>query len=132
VNIIPASTGAARAIFLVLPELKGRLTGIALRVPTPTVSIVDLTVELEKAATAEEINAAFKKAAGGEMKGYLGYSEEPLVSMDFRGDDRSGIVDGPLTMVIDGMAKVMSWYDNEWGYACRVADLVNYMAARGI
>jgi glyceraldehyde 3-phosphate dehydrogenase len=132
VNIIPASTGAARAIFLVLPELKGKLTGIALRVPTPTVSIVDLTVELEKAATAEEINAAFKKAADGEMKGYLGYSEEPLVSMDFRGDDRSGIVDGPLTMVIDGMAKVMSWYDNEWGYACRVADLVQYMAARGI
>ena len=131
-NIIPASTGAARAIFLVLPELKGKLTGIALRVPTPTVSIVDLTVELEKSATPEEINAAFKKAADGEMKGYLGYSEEPLVSMDFRGDTRSGIVDGPLTMVVDGMAKVMSWYDNEWGYACRVADLVNYMAQRGI
>jgi glyceraldehyde 3-phosphate dehydrogenase len=131
-NIIPASTGAAKAIILVLPELKGKLTGIALRVPTPTVSIVDLTVELEKSATPEEINAAFKKAAEGEMKGYLGYSEEPLVSMDFRGDTRSGIVDGPLTMVVDGMAKVMSWYDNEWGYACRVADLVNYMAQRGI
>jgi glyceraldehyde 3-phosphate dehydrogenase (phosphorylating) len=132
VNIIPASTGAARAIFLVLPELKGKLTGIALRVPTPTVSIVDLTVDLEKSATVEEINAAFKKAADGEMKGYLGYSEEPLVSVDFRGDTRSGIVDGPLTMVVDGMAKVMSWYDNEWGYACRVADLVNYMAQRGV
>jgi glyceraldehyde 3-phosphate dehydrogenase len=131
-NIIPASTGAAKAIFLVLPELKGKLTGIALRVPTPTVSIVDLTVELEKPATAEEINAAFKKAADGEMKGYLGFSEEPLVSMDFRGDARSGIVDGPLTMVIDGMAKVMSWYDNEWGYACRIADLVHYMAQRGV
>jgi glyceraldehyde 3-phosphate dehydrogenase len=132
VNIIPASTGAAKAIFLVLPELKGKITGIALRVPTPTVSIVDLTVDLEKAATAEEINAAFKKAADGEMKGYLGYSEEPLVSMDFRGDARSGIVDAPLTMVIDGMAKVMSWYDNEWGYACRIGDLVNYMAQRGV
>jgi glyceraldehyde 3-phosphate dehydrogenase len=131
-NIIPASTGAAKAIFLVLPELKGKLTGIALRVPTPTVSIVDLTVELEKPATVEEINAAYKKAADGEMKGYLGFSEEPLVSMDFRGDSRSGIVDGPLTMAIDEMAKVMAWYDNEWGYACRIADLTHYMAQRGV
>ncbi|MDQ7859218.1 MAG: type I glyceraldehyde-3-phosphate dehydrogenase [Armatimonadota bacterium] len=130
-NIIPASTGAARAIFLVLPELRGKLTGIALRVPTPTVSIVDLTVDLEKTATAEELNAAFKEAAEGEMKGYLGYSEAPLVSMDFKGDPRSGVVDGPLTQVIDGLAKVMTWYDNEWGYACRVADLVHYMAERG-
>ncbi len=132
-NIIPASTGAAKAIFLVLPELKGKMTGIALRVPTPTVSIVDLTAELEKNTTAEEINAAYKKAAEGEMKGYLGYSEEPLVSMDFKGDSHSGIVDGPLTMVMgDSLAKVMAWYDNEWGYACRVADLVNYMAERGL
>lgn len=132
-NIIPASTGAAKAIFLVLPELKGRMTGIALRVPTPTVSIVDLTCELEKATTVEEVNAAFKTAAEGEMKGYLGYSEEPLVSMDYKGDSRSGIVDGPLTMVMDGsMVKVMAWYDNEWGYACRVADLVHYMAQRGL
>jgi glyceraldehyde 3-phosphate dehydrogenase len=130
-NIIPASTGAARAIFLVLPELKGKLTGIALRVPTPTVSIVDLTVDLEQQATAEELNAAFREAAEGEMKGYLGYSEVPLVSMDFKGDARSGVVDGPLTQVIDGLAKVMTWYDNEWGYACRVADLVHYMAERG-
>jgi glyceraldehyde 3-phosphate dehydrogenase len=130
-NIIPASTGAARAIFLVLPELKGKLTGIALRVPTPTVSIVDLTVDLEKRATAEELNAAFREAAEGEMKGYLGYSEAPLVSMDFKGDARSGVVDGPLTQVIDGLAKIMTWYDNEWGYACRVADLVHYMAERG-
>ncbi len=130
-NIIPASTGAARAIFLVLPELKGKMTGIALRVPTPTVSIVDLTVDLEKKAGAEEINAAFKAAAEGEMKGYLGYSDKPLVSMDFKGDPRSGIVDAPLTQVIDGLAKVMTWYDNEWGYACRIADLVHYMAERG-
>ncbi|MDR7521887.1 MAG: type I glyceraldehyde-3-phosphate dehydrogenase [Armatimonadota bacterium] len=130
-NIIPASTGAARAIFLVLPELKGKLTGIALRVPTPTVSIVDLTVDLETATTAEEINAAFREAAEGEMKGYLGYSDRPLVSMDFKGDPRSGVVDGPLTQVIGGsLAKVMTWYDNEWGYACRIADLVHYMAVR--
>ncbi len=130
-NIIPASTGAARAIFLVLPELKGKLTGIALRVPTPTVSIVDLTVDLEKKANAEELNAAFKAAAEGEMKDYLGYSDKPLVSMDFKGDPHSGIVDGPLTQVIDGLAKVMTWYDNEWGYACRIGDLVHYMAERG-
>lgn len=132
-NIIPASTGAARAISLVLPELEGKLTGIALRVPTATVSIVDLVVELERAATAEELNAAFQAAADGEMKGYLGYSYEPLVSMDFRGDPRSGVVDGPLTNVIgDTLAKVMTWYDNEWGYACRIADLVHYMAERGL
>jgi len=132
-NIIPASTGAARAIHLVLPELKGKLTGIALRVPTPTVSVVDLVVELEKPTTAEALNAAFKQAADGELRGYLGYSEAPLVSMDFKGDSRSGIVDGPLTMVLgDTLAKVMTWYDNEWGYACRIADLVHYMAERGL
>ncbi|MDR7542682.1 MAG: type I glyceraldehyde-3-phosphate dehydrogenase [Armatimonadota bacterium] len=132
-NIIPASTGAAKAIFLVLPELKGKMTGIALRVPTPTVSIVDLTVELERPTTAEAINAAFAAAAAGEMKGYLGYSEIPLVSMDFKGDPHSGVVDGPLTAVMhETMAKVMTWYDNEWGYACRVADLVHYMAQRGL
>jgi glyceraldehyde 3-phosphate dehydrogenase len=106
---------------------------MALRVPTPTVSIVDLTVELEKAATADALNAAFKAAADGEMKGYLGYSEVPLVSMDYKGDSRSGVVDGPLTLVMhDTLAKVMTWYDNEWGYACRVADLVRYMAQRGL
>ena len=132
-NIIPASTGAAKAIFLVLPELKGKMTGIALRVPTPTVSIVDLTVELEKPATAEALNGAFKAAAEGEMKGYLGYSDVPLVSMDYKGDPHSGVVDGPLTLVMhDTMAKVMTWYDNEWGYACRVADLVHYMMQRGL
>lgn len=131
-NIIPASTGAARAISLVLPELEGKLTGMALRVPTPTVSIVDLTADLERPATADALNAAFREAAEGEMKGYLGYSDQPLVSLDFKGDPRSGVVDGPLTAVIDSLAKVMTWYDNEWGYACRVADLVHYMAERGL
>lgn len=132
-NIIPAATGAAKAIFLVLPELKGKLHGMALRVPTPTVSIVDLVVQLDKPVTAEQVNAAYKKAAAGEMKGYLGFTEEELVSMDFKGDSRSGIVDGPLTTVLtDNFVKVLSWYDNEWGYACRVADLVHYMAERGL
>ncbi len=132
-NIIPAATGAARAIFLVLPELKGKMHGIALRVPTPTVSIVDLVVELGKPSTAEAVNAAYKRAAEGPMKGYLGFTDEQLVSTDFKGDPRSGIVDGPLTTVLtDDFLKVMSWYDNEWGYACRVADLVHFMAQRGL
>ncbi len=131
-NIIPTTTGAAKAIFLVLPELKGKLNGLALRVPTPTVSIVDLTVALEKPATAEEVNRAFKRAAEEELKGYLGYSDEPLVSMDFKGNPHSGIIDSLSTMVIGDMVKVLSWYDNEWGYSCRVADLVNYMVQRGL
>lgn len=132
-NIIPAATGAARAIFLVLPELKGKMHGIALRVPTPTVSIVDLVCELEKPASAEAVNAAFKAQADGPMKRFLGYSNEELVSMDFKGDPHSGIVDGPLTTVLsDNFAKVLTWYDNEWGYACRVADLVQYMFERGL
>jgi len=131
-NIIPTTTGAAKAIFLVLPELKGKLNGLALRVPTPTVSIVDLTVALEKPATAEEINRAFKRASEEELKGYLGYSDEPLVSMDFKGNPHSGILDSLSTMVIGDMVKVLSWYDNEWGYSCRVADLVNYMIQRGL
>lgn len=132
-NIIPAATGAAKAIFLVLPELKGKMHGIALRVPTPTVSIVDLVCELEKPATAEAVNAAFKSASEGTMKRYLGYTDEELVSMDFKGDPHSGIVDGPLTTVLtDNFVKVMSWYDNEWGYACRVADLVAYLYERGL
>lgn len=131
-NIIPTSTGAAKAIFLVLPALRGKMHGIALRVPTPTVSIVDLTVNLEREATAEEINAAYRRAAEEELRGYLGYTDDELVSMDFRGDPRSGIIDGLSTVVIGGeLAKVMSWYDNEWGYACRVADLIAYMAQRG-
>ena len=131
-NIIPTTTGAAKAIFLILPELKGKLNGLALRVPTPTVSVVDLTVSLEKPASAEQINVAYKRAADEELKGYLGYIEEPLVSTDFKGDPRSGIIDGLSTMVAGNMVKVLSWYDNEWGYSCRVADLVAYMVARGV
>ncbi len=131
-NIIPTTTGAARAIFLVLPELRGKLNGLALRVPTPTVSIVDLTVALERPATAQEINRAFKRASEEELRGYLGYTEEPLVSSDFKGDPRSGVIDGLSTMVVDGLVKVLSWYDNEWGYSCRIADLVNYMVERGL
>ena len=131
-NIIPTTTGAAKAISLVLPELKGRMNGLALRVPTPTVSIVDLTVTLEKSASAEEINQAFKRAAEGALKGYLGYSDEPLVSMDFKGDPRSGIIDALSTLASGDMAKVLSWYDNEWGYSCRVADLASYLIERGV
>jgi len=131
-NIIPTTTGAAKAIFLVLPELKGKLNGLALRVPTPTVSVVDLTVSLEKTAAVDEINQAFKRASSEELQGYLGYSDEPLVSMDFKGDPRSAVVDAQSTMAVGDMAKVLSWYDNEWGYACRVADLVAYMDSRGL
>ena len=131
-NIIPTTTGAAKAIFLILPELKGKLNGLSLRVPTPTVSVVDLTVSLEKPATADQINAAYKRAAAEELKGYLGYVDEPLVSTDFKGDPRSGIVDGLSTMVAGNMVKVLSWYDNEWGYSCRTADLVAYMVSRGV
>src|SRR3989449_249424 len=132
-NIIPATTGAAKAIFLVLPELAGKMHGIALRVPTPTVSIVDLVCELERKTTAQEVNAAYRRNSQEEMKGYLGYSEEELVSMDYKSSPYSGVVDAPLTTVIgDFMVKVMSWYDNEWGDACRVADLVNYMALKGL
>ncbi|ENK0839533.1 type I glyceraldehyde-3-phosphate dehydrogenase [Clostridium botulinum] len=128
-SIIPTTTGAAKAVAKVLPSLKGKLNGFALRVPTPTVSLTDLVCELKTKVTAEEINAAFKKAAEGEMKGVLGYSEEPLVSVDYKGDSRSSIVDGLSTMVLeDDMVKVVSWYDNEWGYSCRTVDLVNYVA----
>ena len=131
-NIIPTTTGAAKAIFLVLPELKGKLNGLALRVPTPTVSVVDLTVTLEQAATAEEINRAYQRASEEDLKGYLGYSEEPLVSMDYKGDPHSGVIDALSTMVVGDAVKVLSWYDNEWGYSCRVADLVAYMNTRGL
>lgn len=131
-NIIPTTTGAAKAVALVIPELKGKLNGFALRVPTPTVSIVDLTCQLSKSATAEQINEALKEAAEGKMKGILGYTEEPLVSMDFKGSELSSIVDGLSTMVIeDDLVKVVAWYDNEWGYANRVMDLVDYIAAKG-
>ncbi|NOZ92311.1 type I glyceraldehyde-3-phosphate dehydrogenase [bacterium 3DAC] len=133
INIIPTTTGAAAAIGKVIPELNGKLDGMAMRVPTSTVSIVDLTVELEKPATAEEINAAMKKAAEGELKGILGYSEEPLVSSDYKGDPRSSIFDALETRVIDGnFVKVLSWYDNEWGYSNRVADLIVYIASKGL
>ena len=130
-NMLPSSTGAAKAIGLVVPELAGKLNGIAVRVPLSVVSLVDLTVELEKPATAEEINAALKSASEGKMKGFLGYTEEPLVSSDFRGDDRSSIVDGMETQVIGGnLAKVFSWYDNEWGYSMRCIDLAIHMASK--
>ncbi len=129
--MIPTTTGAAKAVSLVLPQLKGKLNGMAVRVPTPTVSMTDLVCELEKTATAEEINAAFKNAAEGELKGVLEYSEEPLVSIDYRGNEHSSIVDGLSTMVIEGnLVKVVSWYDNEWGYSNRLADLTKYVADR--
>lgn len=128
-SIIPTKTGAAKAINLVIPQLEGKFDGFALRVPTPTVSVVDLTVTLSKPATKQEINAAFKAAAEGSMKGYLGYCEEPLVSMDFKGDPRSSIVDALSTNVLGGnMVKVLSWYDNEWGYSCRLGDLAAIVA----
>jgi glyceraldehyde 3-phosphate dehydrogenase len=133
VNIVPTSTGAAKAIGSVMPELKGKLHGLSLRVPTPTVSVVDLVVNLKKPASADDINKALKNAASGKMAGYLEYSDEPLVSSDFRGNPASSIVDGLSTVVLeDKMAKVLSWYDNEWGYSCRVADLAILMAQKGL
>lgn len=128
-SIIPTTTGAAKAVEKVLPNLKGKLNGFSVRIPTPTVSLTDLVCELSKPVTVEEVNNAFKEAAEGYMEGILGYSEEPLVSIDYKGDDRSSIVDGLSTMVIsENMIKVVSWYDNEWGYSTRTVDLVNYTA----
>jgi glyceraldehyde 3-phosphate dehydrogenase len=133
VNIVPTSTGAAKAIGLVLPELKGKLHGLSLRVPTPTVSVVDLVVNLKKSASDDSVNKALQNAASGNMAGYLEYSDEPLVSSDFRGNSASSIVDGLSTVVLEEkMAKVLSWYDNEWGYSCRVADLAILMAQKGL
>ncbi|TDT50745.1 type I glyceraldehyde-3-phosphate dehydrogenase [Fonticella tunisiensis] len=130
-SIIPTTTGAAKAVGKVLPNLKGKLNGFALRVPTPTVSVTDLVAELKTTVTVEEVNAALKEAAEGPMKGILGYEEKPLVSIDYRGDERSSIIDALSTMVIEGnMVKVVSWYDNEWGYSNRIVDLVNYVAER--
>ena len=131
-SIIPTTTGAAKAVGSVLPNLKGKLNGFALRVPTPTVSVTDIVFEVSKNTTKEEVNAALKAASeSAQMKGILGYSEEPLVSIDYRGDERSSIVDALSTMVMDGnMVKVVSWYDNEWGYSCRIVDLVNYIVER--
>jgi len=132
-SIIPTTTGAAKAIGLVLPELKGKLDGISLRVPTPNVSVVDLVAEVDKNTTKEEVNAAMKKAAEGPLRGILQYCEEPLVSVDFRANSHSSILDAPYTSVIEGnMVKLLSWYDNEWGYSCRVADLIKYVAEQGL
>jgi glyceraldehyde 3-phosphate dehydrogenase len=130
-NIIPTTTGAAKALGLVMPELDGRIDGFSLRVPTPTVSIVDFTAQVERPTTVDEINAAFRTASMGSLDGILGVSDEPLVSTDFRGDSRSAIVDAASTMVIGGtLVKVVAWYDNEWGYSCRIADLISLVAAR--
>ncbi|MHB8733898.1 MAG: type I glyceraldehyde-3-phosphate dehydrogenase [Terriglobales bacterium] len=132
INMIPTSTGAAKAVHLVIPELKGKLDGFAMRVPTPNVSVVDLVVFVQKATSVDEVNAALKSAAAGPMKGILGFEELELVSSDFKGDSRSSIVDAKLTRVIGGnCVKVISWYDNEWGYSCRVRDLVGFLAQKG-
>ncbi len=130
VSMIPTSTGAAKAIGLVMPDLKGKLDGFSMRVPTPNVSVVDVVVEADKPTNKEEVNKALLAAAEGPLKGILGYSNEPLVSIDYRGDARSSIVDGLSTMVIDNMIKVISWYDNEWGYSNRVVDLVAKVGAK--
>jgi len=130
-NIIPTTTGAAKALALVIPDLKGKFDGFSLRVPTPTVSVVDFTATVRRETNVEELNAAFRAAADGPMAGILGVSDEPLVSMDFKGDARSSIVDAASTMVLGGtMVKVIAWYDNEWGYSCRCADLIAMIAAK--
>jgi len=132
-SIIPTTTGAARAIGLVLPALKGKLDGFALRVPTPNVSIVDLVVEVDKSTNKAEVNAAMKKAADGPLHGILQYCEEPLVSVDFRGNSNSSVLDAEYTNVVDGtLIKVLSWYDNEWAYSCRVVDLVAFLVEQGL
>lgn len=132
-SMIPTSTGAAKAVALVLPELKGKFDGISVRVPTPNVSLVDVVINVEKETTAEEVNRAFKDAANEELRGILQYCEEPLVSVDFRKNSNSSIVDAEYTKVIGGkMLKVLSWYDNEWGYSCRVRDLIKFIAAKGL
>jgi glyceraldehyde 3-phosphate dehydrogenase len=133
VNMIPSSTGAAKALHVVIPSLKGKLDGYAMRVPTPNVSVVDLTVFVEKPASVQSVNAALKSAAEGPMKGILAYTEEELVSADFKGNSNSSIVDAGYTKVVgDRCVKVLAWYDNEWGYSCRVRDLINYIAGKGL
>jgi glyceraldehyde 3-phosphate dehydrogenase len=130
-SMIPTTTGAAKAVGLVLPDLKGKLNGLAIRVPTPNVSLVDLVAEVSRDVTVEEVNAALKKAAEGPLKGILQYSEDPLVSIDFNGNDHSAIVDSKLTMVLEGkMVKALAWYDNEWGYSSRIRDLILYLAKK--
>lgn len=132
-NIIPTTTGAAKALALVIPELKGKFDGFSLRVPTPTVSIIDFVAQIEKTATVQDINGALIEASENSLVDILDYTDEPLVSMDFKGDSHSSIVDGLSTMVIgDSLIKVIAWYDNEWGYACRVADLTQFMAEKGV
>jgi glyceraldehyde 3-phosphate dehydrogenase len=132
-NMIPTTTGAAKAVTQVIPSLKGKIHGLAFRVPTPTVSVIDFVCDVEKEVTAEQINAALKKAAEGSLKGILEFCEEELVSMDFKGNYHSSIIDGPGTMVIGGnMVKILAWYDNEWGYSCRLGDLVLYIASKGL
>src|SRR5499425_768397 len=132
-NIVPTTTGAAKAIGLVMPELKGKLHGLSLRVPTSTVSVVDLVADLTKIASANDLNDALKKAAEGKLRGILAYCDEPLVSSDFRGNPASSIVYGLSTVVLDGkMAKIIAWYDNEWGYSCRVGDLATFIAEKGL
>lgn len=130
VNIIPTSTGAAKTVAKVIPDLKGKLDGIAWRVPTPTVSIVEFTCVVKNKTNAEEVNAKLKEAAEGNLKGVLAYSEEPLVSMDYKGNPHSGIVDAQLTMAKDNLIKINIWYDNEWGYACRLAEMTEYIATK--
>ncbi|MGI5853934.1 MAG: type I glyceraldehyde-3-phosphate dehydrogenase [Bacillota bacterium] len=131
-SIIPTTTGAAKAVGLVIPELKGKLNGFAMRVPTPNVSVVDLVAEVSREVTVEEVNRALKEASQGDMKGILGYSEEPLVSRDYNGNSLSSIVDSLLTMVMENnMVKVVAWYDNEWAYSCRIVDLMEYIAKQG-
>jgi glyceraldehyde 3-phosphate dehydrogenase len=133
VNMIPTSTGAAKAIGLVLPELKGKLDGYSMRVPTPNVSVVDFVGVLKKSATAEEVNAALKNAADNGLKGILGYTEDPVVSSDMMMNPNSSIVDSALTKVLDGnLVKVVAWYDNEWGYSKRIVDLISYLGKKGL
>src|SRR5213596_620865 len=129
-NIVPAETGAARAVALVIPELKGRFTCMSFRVPTPTVSVVDFTATLKREVTKDEVNAAFKRASEGSLKGIMDYTEEPLVSSDLKGDEHSTIVSGLDTIVLGNMVKIISWYDNEWGYACRLADITSFVASK--
>ena len=133
ISMIPTSTGAAKALHLVIPDLKGKLDGFAMRVPTPNVSVVDLVAFVEKSTTVEEVNKALATAAGGPMKGILGVETAELVSVDYRGDDRSSIVDAPLTRVVNNnCVKVIAWYDNEWGYSCRVRDLIHFLGKKGL
>ncbi|MDH3530216.1 MAG: type I glyceraldehyde-3-phosphate dehydrogenase, partial [Acidobacteriota bacterium] len=132
-SMIPTSTGAAKAVALVIPELEGKFEGISVRVPTPNVSLVDVVINVEKPTSTGEVNSVLKAAAEGDLKGILGFSEEPLVSIDYKGNSHSSIVDADNTSVLDGTSvKILSWYDNEWGYSCRVRDLIKFVAQKGL